>query len=90
MTPQLKGRVDSVSVSLNAQDRETYNRLCTPPWPDAFDHVLDFIRRAREHVDQVTVTAVDGLEGVDVEACRALAEDELGAEFRPRVRDRIG
>ncbi|KPV40560.1 hypothetical protein AN478_05075 [Thiohalorhabdus denitrificans] len=90
VTPQLAGRVDRVSVSLNAQDAETYNRLCRPPWPDAFDYLQDFIRKAREHVEQVTATAVEGLEGVDIEACRRLAEEELGVEFRPRQLDRVG
>jgi TatD DNase family protein len=87
VTPQLAGRVDSISVSLNAQDAETYNALCRPPWPDAFDHVCDFLRKVRSHVPDVTATAVAGLEGVDIEACRRLAEDELGVTFRPRDKD---
>ncbi|HKJ70550.1 MAG TPA: TatD family nuclease-associated radical SAM protein [Gammaproteobacteria bacterium] len=87
ITPQLAGRVDHVSVSLNAADAETYNRICRPPWPDAFDHVVDFLRKVREHVPEVTATAVAGIEGVDIEACRRLAEDELGVAFRPRDKD---
>ena len=90
VTPQFAGRLDSVSVSLNAQDRETYNRLCKPPWPDAFDYVCDFIRKAKEYVPEVLVTAVDGVDGVDIEACRSLAENNLGVDFRARVRDRVG
>lgn len=89
VTPQLAGRIDSVSVSLNAADAETYNRLCQPPWPDAFDYVCDFLRKVRAHVPEVTATAVEGLEGVDIEACRRLAEDELGVAFRPREKDTV-
>ena len=89
ITPQFAGRIDRISVSLNAQDAETYKALCNPPWPDAFDYLLDFIRNAKNHVQEVSATAVEGLEGVDIEAVRALAEDELGIAFRPRERDRI-
>ena len=89
ITPQLAGRIDRLSVSLNAQDAETYNRLCKPPWPDAFDYVCDFLRKAREHVPEVVATAVDGVEGVDIEACRRLAEEELGVAFRPRAKDTV-
>ena len=89
VTPQLAGRIDRISVSLNAADAATYNRLCQPPWPDAFDHVCDFLRRVRGHVPEVTATAVEGVEGVDIEACRRLAEEELGVAFRPRPMDTI-
>lgn len=89
VTPQLAGRIDRISVSLNAADAETYNRLCNPPWPDAFDYVCDFLRRVREHVPEVTATAVEGAEGVDIEAVRRLAEDELGVAFRARPKDTI-
>jgi TatD DNase family protein len=89
ITPQFEGRIDRLSVSLNAQDAETYRRLCNPPWPDAYDYLLDFIRNAREHVEEVTATAIDGLEGVDIAAVRKLAEEELGVRFRPRERDHI-
>ncbi|MFA9461937.1 TatD family nuclease-associated radical SAM protein [Thiohalorhabdus methylotrophus] len=90
VTPQFAGRIDRISVSLNAQDAETYNRLCAPPWPDAFQYLMDFIRNARDHVEEVSATAIDGLEGVDIEACRRLAEEDLGVMFRPRPLDDIG
>jgi TatD DNase family protein len=35
-------------------------------------------------------TVVDGLEGVDVEACRRLAERDLRVAFRGRQLDEIG
>jgi TatD DNase family protein len=91
VSPELVGLVDVVSVSLNAQDRETFERHCPSAWsPDGFTPMLDFVRSARAAGLRVVCTVVDGLEGVDVEACRRLAEDTLGAEFRGRVLDEVG
>ncbi|HKJ76790.1 MAG TPA: TatD family nuclease-associated radical SAM protein [Gammaproteobacteria bacterium] len=89
VTPEMEGLVDSLSVSLNAQDEFTYNRHCRPKQGGAFDAVLDFLRRAREHVPEVTVTAIDGLEGVDIAACERIAQ-EIGVGFRRRVLDVVG
>ena len=89
VTPDLEDSVDALSISLNAQDVETYNRHCRPPNPDAFDAMLDFAGRAREFVPNVTLTAVDGLEGVDINACRHIAE-RLEVGFRRRELGRVG
>jgi TatD DNase family protein len=89
ITPDLEDSVDALSISLNAQDAETYNRHCRPPDPRSFDAILDFAERAREFVPSVTLTAVDGLEGVDISACRALA-DQLEVGFRRRELGRVG
>jgi TatD family-associated radical SAM protein len=87
--PELAGRVDALSVSLNAQDEPTYDRHCDPALPGAFDAVQDFLREAPKYVPNVVATAVDGLEGVDIEACRALA-DRLGVAFRQRELGVVG
>ena len=86
--PELKGIVDSISISLDAHDEETYNRLCRPAFKNAFSGVLDFIREAKKYIPQVQVTVVT-LEGVDVEKCRKIAED-LGVGFRVRELDIVG
>lgn len=89
VTPELAGRVDTLSVSLNAQSEAVYNRHCRPPGPGAYPTLLDFVARARRHVPEVTVTAIDGLPGVEIGACRALAE-VLGVGFRTRELDKVG
>lgn len=89
VTPRLAGVVDALSVSLNAQDASTYERHCRPKTAGAYPALLDFVHRARDHVPDVTLTAIDGLEGVDVDACAAIAE-ELGVGFRRRVLDEVG
>ncbi len=89
VTPDLEDIVDSLSVSLNAQDATTYARHCRPKEAGAYEAVLEFITRAREFVPHVSVSAVDGLEGVDVAACAALAA-RLGVDFRHRVLGKVG
>jgi TatD DNase family protein len=89
VTPDLEDNIDAVSVSLNAQDEATYIRYCRPKEPGAYAAVLDFVVRARDFVPQVTVTAIDGLEGVDIAACAAIAE-RCGVDFRRRVLDHVG
>lgn len=89
VTPRLKGRVDALSISLNAQDEALYNEHCRPLHPGSYGAVLEFIDRALEQVPEVTVTAIDGLPGVDIEACAAIAR-RLGARFRRRVLDQVG
>jgi TatD DNase family protein len=91
IAPELVGLVDVVSVSLNAQDRETFERHCPSAFsPDGFTPMLDFVRSAKAAGLSVVCTAVGGLEGVDVEACRRLAEEGLGVAFRGRELDEIG
>ncbi len=87
--PELEGLVDSLSVSLNAQDPETYDRHCRPRLEGSWQAVVDFLRKAPHHIPEVTATAIDGLEGVDIAACERLAR-ELGVRFRRRELDKVG
>jgi len=85
---ELRGIVDSLSVSLDAQDEETYDRICTPSFRNAFPAVVSFIREAREYIPHVQATVVE-MEGVDVEKCRKIA-DEIGVGLRVRKLDVVG
>jgi len=86
--PELKGIVDSISVSLDAHDEETYNRVCKPTFKNAYREILSFIKEAKQFISHIQITVVD-LEGVDVEKCRKIAED-LGVGFRIRKLDVVG
>lgn len=89
ITPQFRGLIDAVSVSLNAQNEAVYNRNSRPTLPGAYEGVLDFLRTVQAHVPSVTATAIEGLEGVDTEACQQIAEG-LGVQFRKRFLNRVG
>jgi TatD DNase family protein len=89
VTPELGTAVDALSISLNAQDEATYDRHCRPKQPGAYPALLAFIERARQHIADITLTAIDGLEGVDLVACARIATD-FGVNFRARPLDVIG
>ncbi|MFZ2949320.1 MAG: TatD family nuclease-associated radical SAM protein [Desulfuromonadaceae bacterium] len=87
--PELAGLVDCISVSLNAPDSATYQKLCLTPFGnDGFKGICDFIREAVNHIPVVIASAVT-VPGVDIEACRGLALS-LGAEFRVREHQDVG
>jgi TatD DNase family protein len=89
VTPDFEDSIDAISISLNAQNEDVYNRHCRPPMPGAFEALQDFAVRAREFVPSVILTAIDGLPGVDIGACRAIA-DRLGVGFRRRELGKVG
>ncbi len=86
--PELSGLVDTISISLNAQDAATYQRLSRPPFEGAYEAVLKFIAAAKDNIPEVTATAVDA-PGVDIEKCCEIAMS-LGAAFRLRHLDIVG
>jgi len=85
---ELKGLVDAFSVSLNAPDAETYERVCRPVQKDAFKKVLEFIKEAKKLGFDVTVTAVD-YDGVKLGEVEKLAR-RLGVKFKGRRYEVVG
>ena len=89
VTPEMARVVDAVSISMNTQNEEDYIRHTRPKLKGAFSAMLDFAASARNAGMEVTLTAIDGLEGVEIEKCEAIARD-LGVGFRKRVMDEVG
>lgn len=89
VTPELTGPIDALSISLNASEAAVYEQHCRPRLPGAHAAVIDFARRARFAVPDVTLTAIDGLDGSDLAACAQIARD-LGVKFRRRALDVVG
>jgi len=89
IVPELVGLIDSVSVSLNAADAATYDRLCRPAIDRAFETVCDFLRACKGRIPRVRATAV-AVPGLDVEAVRRLARDDLGVDFEARAYNVVG
>lgn len=72
----------AVTVSLNAADPETYDRVCRPTFAKAYRAVLRFAELCVMHDIETTLTTVD-YPGVDIDGCAALAV-ATGAGFRVR------
>jgi TatD DNase family protein len=87
--PDLAGLVDTISVSLNAADPETYHQLCASPFGQAgFAGVCEFLTEAKKYIPSVIASAVT-VPGLDTEAVRRLAES-LGVVFREREYADVG
>lgn len=87
--PELATCVDTLSVSMNAQNEAVYDKHCLPGLPGSYDAMLKFLGAAPSYFTDVTATAIDGLEGVDIDACEKLAA-QLGVKFRARYLDLVG
>jgi len=74
--------VDKVSVSLNAHDNETYNQICKPVFEDAYENVIEFIKKAKEESLETEATAVR-IPEVDLAKVKELAE-RIGIKFSVR------
>lgn len=89
VTPLLAEFVDAISISLNAQSETVYNQHCRPRREGSYWALHNFIIAARQNIEDVTVTAIDGLMGVNVDACQLIA-DSYGVKFRRRIFDQVG
>lgn len=52
IVPVLKPLIDSISISLNAQDEETYNKISSPKIENGYQIMLDFAKECvKEDID---------------------------------------
>lgn len=75
-------RISAVSVSLNAESEELYEKLCMPVYDNAYKALLDFTKSAITAGIRTRMTVVD-LPEIDVQKCERIAH-ELGADFYVR------
>ncbi|HEY9207333.1 MAG TPA: TatD family nuclease-associated radical SAM protein [Candidatus Methanoperedens sp.] len=71
-----------VSISLNAQDEDTYNRLCNPKFKNAYEKMLEFAREVSKSGMELRFTVVN-LPVVEIEKCREIARGYC-ADFKVR------
>jgi TatD DNase family protein len=89
ITPELSECIDALSISLNAQDEIVYDYHCRPKELGAYYEMRDFITCATNSINDITLTAIDGLQGVDIHACEKIAKD-YGVKFKKRLYNIIG
>ena len=91
--PELKGLVDSISISLNADTAEAYDRIVRP-LPglrnEIYDRVKEFIEEAKKYIPEVHATIVTHQEGVDEEKCEEISKNEFDVKYRPRRYNIVG
>lgn len=81
---ELAQYIHTVSISLNAPDSVRYSEVTRPCYPDAFQTMLGFAKKAKEAFPCVKFSVVDVISEEEIEACQKLA-DELGIPLRVRT-----
>lgn len=80
----LKGLVDTVSISLNASDAAAYDKICHSKYGEAaFGAMLAYAADCKNYVPSVVLSIVDVIPPEEIEACRAVA-NKIGVTLRVR------
>lgn len=85
ITPELKGLIDTVSISLNTPNKERYHELVRSRFGDiSYDAMLDFAKEAVKYVPNVVMTTVETtITHEEEKECQAIC-DRLGVKYRIR------
>ncbi len=84
IVPELAGKIDAVSISLNAPDAAAYYRIVRPDFgPQTYQAVKEFIQECRQKLPEVQVTMVD-IASLDILQCEKVAEQELHTPLKVR------
>lgn len=80
----LKDVIDSVSISLNAPNKVSYNKVTRPKFgEESFDYLLKFAKSCKEYVGEVVFSVVDEISEEEINESQHLA-DSLGIPLRVR------
>ncbi len=88
IVPELADIVDSISISLDAENEVKYNKICKPSLNNAYNGVLSFIREAKKIIPEVQVSVVQ-IPQINLDKCASIA-DELGVPLRVRHFNVVG
>ena len=82
---QLKGLIDTVSISLNTPNKEDYLKVVRPKFGvGSYDAMLNFAKDCTAYVPNVVMTVVDVVTSKEEqEQCRKICEN-IGARLRVR------
>lgn len=86
ITPDFKGLIDVVSISLNTPNADRYHEIVRSKFGhQSFDAMIDFAKRCVEYVPEVVMTTVDTTITKEEEAQCQVICDEIGATYRIRA-----
>lgn len=82
---RFEGLIDTVSISLNASDAQSYMEITRPKWKDidCFGEMLGFAERIKQYVPNVILTVVDVIGEEEIAKSQAIA-DSIGVTLRVR------
>ena len=81
---KIAGIIDEVSISLNAADAESYQKICHSEFGiEGYASMLRFAKACKENGIKVILTIVDCMGEEQIEKASLIAK-KLGAEFRVR------
>ncbi|MGN1134214.1 MAG: TIGR04100 family radical SAM protein [Oscillospiraceae bacterium] len=85
ISADFKGLVDTVSISLNAPDKDEYYKVTRPSFKDAdcFEAMLKFAENVSKYVPATMFTVVDVIGKEEIEKSQKLA-DSIGIKLRVR------
>lgn len=83
VTPEYKGRFDTVSISLNAPTKKNSQNLHVLSLVSLLLMICDFAKKCKAYVPNVVLTVVDIIGEEKIEACQKIT-DEIGVTLRVR------
>ncbi len=84
ITPLLRGRIDTVSISLNAPDAQEYYDLTRSRFGiESYQAMLDFALKCKDYVPHVVMSVVDIIGEEKIKRCQEIC-DRLGVTLRVR------
>ena len=82
---KLKGLIDTVSISLNATNKEDYQKVVRSKFGiESFDAMLEFTKECTKYVPNVVMTVVDVVTSKEEQALSKEICESLGATLRVR------
>ena len=81
--PDLATVIDSVSISLNAPDAESYQKVTRPQFENAYEAMLDFAEECNRTLSHTQLSIVDVLPAEDIKKCQEIA-DSRGVYLKVR------
>lgn len=80
----LKDNIDSISISLNAPNKNVYTRVTRTKYGEvSFEYMINFAKECKEYISEVVFSVVDEISQEEIEMSKVLA-NELGIDLKVR------
>lgn len=85
IVPEMAGRIDTVSISLNTPSKEEFYKITRSDFgPDSQDYIKAFALECKQYIPHVVMSVVDHvISDEEIEMCQKICDD-LGVTLRVR------